>query len=44
MYLWYRYFKGLIMEEFVKGETRYNVIGSYNIRDECTLEVIELLL
>ena len=44
MHPWYRHFKGSITEELVKGETRYNVTGSYNIRDECTLEVTELPL
>jgi len=44
MHPWYRNFNGTITEELVKGETRYSVTGTYNIRDECTLEITELPL
>ena len=44
MHPWYRNFTGTITEEVVKGETRYTVTGTYNIRDECTLEITELPL
>ena len=41
---WYKNFKGHITEEIVKGETRYNIQGLFNVVDDTTLEVHELPL
>ena len=44
MHPWYKNFEGSVVEEVVKGEIRYSVVGKYEIKDETTLEISELPL
>lgn len=44
MHPWYKNFEGQIVEELVKGEVRYNIIGKHEIEDETTLVISELPL
>ena len=44
MHPWYKNFEGSVVEEIVKGEIRYSVVGKYEIKDETTLEISELPL
>ena len=44
MHPWYKNFEGEIVEEILKGEVRYNIIGTYEVQDEQTLVISELPL
>ena len=44
MHPWYKNFEGSVVEEVVKGEIRYSIVGKYEIKDETTLEISELPL